>query len=412
MDKTLGIILSVFLLITAGIGLLVLNDPGAVLQAAGLKEGDSAEVAQAGSNASSSGETFDRKSAAKKVPPPKSETDEQARPPSREEIARLGGLSRDSMDVSRTGRFVNHLDKVQTLEPPLPELYPFSINKRTYPDAQSMNVEVVIKNASGTHWKTAYVTLRAPAAPHAFMFEISEWQIDEVVALNYIFPRTKMEDYIRGLRVVNVSGDKRSSALAERLTESRRKIIETNTGLKRRGPRTRGGVLQAPGLLGLMGSFQEPFTGIDVIRVSKKPVQPRILEITIPESLYLPLALTVSLRETSEERQEAARVVREFHDAGIEAQNSLHELASHYSEKTTTEAFDDKGEAILTSVRDNLDDFNEKGLTLAERALRSKDQEIRDMNNLVTDYSKSILSQIKFIEEKVQLVDPRFFIRE
>lgn len=340
-------------------------------------------------------EKFDRKAA-------------ENRPPTREEFQSKLKEEVPSIQPKRMARKVGPVEEFPNIESPRPELYPFTIIRRTYPDSRSISVELAMKNASGQHWKNAYITLRSPAMRAGYLFEVVDWKIDEIIGVEYTFPRSEVQDRIKNLHVSGVSGNERKSALADMLSTNRKQVLD-QTELIRPGRRD-GDILEAPGLISYLGRFQQPFTGIKVLPIHMKAAEAEEVSVSIPENLMLPEVVDIPLRETSEERREVARLAENFHKYGYDVQKTVDEVVAGISAEDPEVMSGNS--PLLARLRDQIAVFDAAGIQLAEVVQRSKDKDVRRIIEFVTDYSRRIIGQLEIVEKAMQKKSPGFRIRE
>ncbi len=410
MKNAFLLIALIVLLAASAAGLYVINDPAPVLQlikkpgtvtASASPVGKPSTAKSAGSATSGSAAApapadFDRKATS---------SSEARRPPKKSELAQASGNTElRGIDVQRKGRPVGVLSQPTSTEAPPSEFYPFTIVRRTFPDAGSITVELAIKNASGSHWKTAYVALRSSRVKEIFQFEIQDWQIDETVGIDYTFPRAEIQDRLTDLRVVSVSGEKRESALAERMQASRRKYVESSA-TKRGG---KGDTLTASGLIGVFGRMQSPVTGIQVRTAEFRSMDSKPVAIAIPQDSKLPADLVMGLRETSEERKAVIELAQKFHQAAVAAESGLGGFARELGKEPYDKAIRGSAGTALAQARERLAAFNVAGVELATKVQISSDPDIKKVGAVVPDYSKRILAQVESIENQMQGVDPSF----
>lgn len=348
-------------------------------------------------------EGFDRKSGGT----PAAASDGR-RPPKREEKTDTT-TDRQVVKVKRKGTFVGVIPATPNEEVPPGELYPFSPIRRTFPDANTMTVELAIKNASGMQWKTAYIALRSARHNETVQFQVSDWQIDEIVGLDYSFPKDEVQNRLFELRVVSVGGDKRESALADRLQQSRRKYVESTAP---KPQRSTGETLTAVGLLGMMGRMQAPVTGVHIKTAEGRIGSNEPIVIVLSESEKIPADFDVALRETSDERKTVADLAKKFHESAIAVQEGL----VNFTAKLGTAPYEDamKGEAgvALKDTRAKLETFNDVATELATKIQISTDSDIRKLSDLVPSYSRKILGEVSVIESRIQSVDEDFKVQQ
>lgn len=412
MKKVLIVVAILLLLAVGGGAAYVLYDTEGAMELIGLKGPEDLTVAPSpretaaasASSATAGGEEFDRRGGNR---PP-------ARPPSREDAAPAPSLDEVvNIPVSRKGRHVGTTSLSRSVEPPRHELYPLNIRRRSFPDAANILVEFAIQNSSGIHWRTAYVTFSSERREEGQVFQIDDWQIDETVGLEYVFPRSELNTRLAGLRVVDVSGERRQSALAELLSQDRRRYLEYALVSARlpQDRRREGGRLSAPGLLSLIGQFHAPVTGIEVRTAALTQAQPRPLRITLPEDLLLAGELDVVLRETSEERREAAHALGEFHREGLRTQEAIATFARALEQTGAANLSDQAAGEPLQDLRRQLGAFNSSGERLARLVRLSRDAEVRKAEAVWLGHSRKILGQLDRVEAEVRRIEPNFQIQ-
>jgi len=419
--KTLLFSSAILLLAASAAGLYVANDPASVTALIGGKatKSEPRMVAQAAGDASGASKAkkpqaaapketadpqFDRKAAASPA------AAESRRPPKREE----GSASSSERPVIKVSRKATAMGVVPTNAneaiPPA-ELYPLSppIRRTKSQDSQTITVELAVKNASGIQWKTAYISLRSARHPDTVQFQVADWQIDEVIGLDYSFPMSEVQNRMFELRVVGVSGDKRESALAERLQQSRRKYVETNVTEQR--SRVTGETLTAVGLLGVMGRVQSPFTGIQIRTADGRRGVSEPVAIVLPAKDKLPQDLSLGLRETSDERKVVVELAEKFHQSALEAQGALDKFTEELAKAPYEEAMKGGAGTALKDLRAKMQSFNTDALALATKVQISQDSDIRKLSDLVPDYSRRILGEIDLIESRIHSVDDDFKVQ-
>lgn len=398
MKTFLSVISILVLIVVALAALFVINDPAYAQRLVG---GEEQAAPPPRVQVADAQPAFDRRAAAA-----------ESRPPTREELEAQMEEERGAIQIQRFGRFVGPVtrDRIGALEAPPAQLYPFTINRRTFPDAASISVQIAIRNLSGKHWETAYVTLRAPRTEDAVLFQIDEWRIDEIVGLEYVFPRHELEARVRDLRVVAVSGKERESALSRRLSDSRREVVQTTQTLGKRR-RASGESLRAPGLLAALATWQSPYTGIQIVQGEMRQVQAQALRVEIPEDELLSLTLGMNIRQTSEERKAVAERVQRYHDLSIETQEILVRMASELNGKPAAAALSQPSMARVPDVQQNLLELHNLGTEITRMTLRTKDSEVERVKEVVIGHAQKINLQVLRIEAAVQGADPSFRIR-
>jgi len=335
------------------------------------------------------------------------------RPPRREEAkAAAASAEETAIKITRKGRYIGPTERAPLHSAPLPEMYPFTVLRRTFPDARRMTVELAVRNSSGVQWRTAYVVIRSTGYEVPQQFEINDWQIDEIVGLDYTFPREEADRRLQELRIVSVSGDQRESALADIFSQSRRKWMEVSSNSRNTKPVARhGDSLSAPGMLALVGRLQQPTTGIAVQMTQQSSPEDLRLLIKVPPALLLSREPEANVRETSEERLAASRLLMRFHESGLAAEKALQEFVEALNQQSFRQAMSGEGGRALAEARRKLKEFNDLGVELATMIQRSKDAEVKKANTVLKDHSAKILGQIEEIQNQVRRVDAHFQVQ-
>lgn len=410
MKKVLSFLALTLLVGVGASAAFIINDPATAGRALGLHPAGKAparQVAQAttpakpaatkAAEAAKDGAAADKPAATK-------------RPPTRAEMEKKAGDAA-AVVAARRARLIGPVTQFNSEEAPPADLYPITIVRRTFPDAATMSVEIAVKNLSGNVWRSAYITIKSPKVPEGTLYEIRDWQLDEVVGLEYRFPRGEVQDRMRDLRIVSVSGDRRESALADRIAQSRLKAVGAEDSRMLQGRRRTGDALAAPGLLAMLGDFQQPVTGIQVSYAEGRAPVARPLSIRIPEEALLTPEPEITLRQTSEERREVVELARAYHQQGIEVQNHLKALVEQINAAPYREAMNAGGKDSLESLRASLKEFNTLGLQLATRTRRSTDADIRSASSVVGATSTKLVRQMEAVEAAIKPVDPAFRIQ-
>ena len=426
----LGVFLLLFLL--CGASLLVIIDPAGTATLAGMKLPGSATNTQAAAKSpvrpspreaakvSAPAPTGSPVAAVAAVaeparrPPPRTGTTTPAKPaggmpPKAEGSNEKPATLDDSFKISRKARYVGPLKERVGVKAPPPELYPMTVSSRTFPDANSMTVVLAVQNLSGIQWKTAYVSFRSPKHNMPYQFVIEDWQLDEVIGFEYTFPKNDVEERLTDLRIAGINGDQRESALAEIISQSRRKVVEANAADRGVDSRRRtGDSLSAPGLLGAVGELQEPMTGINVTSSFREAREEKPIEITIPAEALVPAVIPATIRETSQERKEAADMAIAFHTTGLKVQNSIAAFTASLKETIYAEAMKGQAAKDLEVVRGALKEFNSKGIALATTIQKTPDSEIKRLSGTQKLLSGRVMTQVELVENEIRRQDSNF----
>lgn len=432
MKKVGLLILILILLVIGGVAAVVIVDPVGTTSLVGLgPQGEPKAVAAAtkpvaGDSPAAATAGARKPEAAPRRPPKRTGAAESTiRPVATSTATKPAAAGTDTADATapqetaaperetyRKARFVGPLTEPPTGRSPHPELYPFTVSKRTYPTNNTIMVALAIRNSSGIHWKTAYVALRSSRVDQSQLFEIQDWGIDETVALEYSFPRSEVNDRMRELRVVSVNGDQRESALAELLARSRQRYFASLTGYDEEPVANKGGSVSAAGLLGMIGALQSPFTQVEVAIIEPKVDLRRPLRIEMPEENLLAASPEITLAATTEERTAAIKEAQGFYAKALEIQVGLEKLRGELGKAPLEEAIKSP-DAIqtLAALRQSLDDFNKGGAALATAIARSRDPEMVGLNGFLTETSRRVLTQLGIVETAVKDVLPGFSLQ-
>lgn len=404
------------LIVIGGAGIYIIVDPDGAMEMIGLRGPESSQaVTQTERNNQTEADTptFDRRAAAADS----ARDPRQPRPPTREEIeATVGAPAAEeiiNIPISRVGRHIGPTELSAGTEVPRQELYPFAIRRRAYPDAATMAVEFAIRNSSGSHWRNAYLTFRSENHPDAQRFQIEDWQIDETVGIEYRFPISEVTERLAGFRLVGISGQRRESALAELLSQDRNRYLEFAliSGQSTQATRRQGDRLTAPGLLGLIGQFQSPMTGIQVRPASMTQARIRVINVSIPNDLRLPPSPEIVLRETSEERREVNAAMATFHQNALKVETTIGALIDLVNGSGSDVIASEAVTGVLQDLRRDLESLNSSGETLARLVRLSRDSEVKRVDPIWIGNSRRIVGQLERVEADIRRVDPTFQIQ-
>ncbi|MCC5877807.1 MAG: hypothetical protein JJU11_16425 [Candidatus Sumerlaeia bacterium] len=414
MKKIVFPIAIILLVVIGGAGIYVIVDTDGALEMIGLRgpEPVAAPVAAEPAEETETAEAFDRRTAAATD----SRTGRQQRPPTREEIEAASAAPVEetvNIPITRMGRFIGSTSDTPSADAPRQELYPFAIRKRSYPESNVMAIEFAIRNSSGSHWRNAYVTFRSDRHPQGQRFQIEDWQIDETVGIEYRFPSNEVTERLAGFRLVSISGQRRESALAELLSQDRNRFLEyalissQSTQVRRRD----GDRLTAPGLLGMIGQFQAPVTGIQVRPATVVQQRERRLEITIPREMRIPANLDLVLRETSEERREANAAMKDFHQHAQNTETAVEAFIAVVNQGGVQSTSEEGLQRSLQDLRRELDALNRSGERLARLVRLSRDTEVKRLQDVWLDYSRRVVGQLDRVEAEMRRIDPNFEVQ-
>ena len=301
-----------------------------------------------------------------------------------------------------------------TEDPPAPELYPFRVDRRTFPTPDVVQVEMSLQNQSGYHWKTAYVVLKSTDYPVAEVFKVEEWAIEQVVGVDYKFPRPELYDRLTNLRVIRVSGERRESALADAIGQRREEIVR-QMGTKENLTETRNRN-RPTGLLSVWVGAAAAVQGggnrpdAQMVPGGMNSGMPRTgsLRIQIPEKAIIPDQYDFSVPPTSPERREALELLGRVHTSARRAQTNIVDLADLLNQKSFRAVKTTAGEQMVAAVSDALREFNEAGIELTLLANRNDDPAIKQMSQELNRMAEQLVTQAEAVETSVRLIDPEF----
>lgn len=301
--------------------------------------------------------------------------------------------------------------------PPAAELYPFKVSRRTFPTPDLIRLELNIKNASGTFWQTAYVALRGADPAKTVVFRVDDWRIDEVVGLDYTFPKEELESRVKDLRVARVTGIKRESALSDLVGDIRSSVVgDTSRGGTTGGKTTTTTVpdgrtyasVEVPGLLGLLASVRGPSAGLDVRVSSSGGAIKDQIPLAIPLEHMLPQTLDIGLFADTPARTEARKLLDEAFAEGQKVQSQLGELIKVLANTPYEEAQKSDIPAIKAKIAESLATFDKKSLDLAVLANKVKDPKVSDAEAAARGMADKLVKMLTSIEKQVQKLDARF----
>lgn len=335
------------------------------------------------------------------------------RPPSRAEVEKRGNTIDPSLMPKRRATFVGPTtDPIDGSAPP-PSMYPFRVDRRVIPNPSSIRLELSIRNQSGIFWDTAFVALRSAGHEEAIVFRINDWRLDEVVGLDYTFPKDELEPRLKELRVVRVSGSRRQSALSDLMNEKRN---EASGGQ----PTTvaisgEGGSMRASGLLGMLAVAREAETGVKVQYEAAPGASSarKLPAIVFPLEATIPAEIPLMVDESDPKRKEAAELFRESHKAALSIQEDITALIKQVNENADFgAAMKNGGTALQDRIRGNLAAFNKKTLDLALAIERAKDNSLRSVTKANEDLANNVFLMTSSLESDMKRRDPKFSVTE
>jgi hypothetical protein len=352
---------------------------------------------------------------------PKSGAAPPRRPPTRSEIearARLEAVrGKEVVEPTRRALMLGPSPDPITSDPPPPSLYPFKVERRLFPTSDMIRIEMSIKNGSGIFWSTAYIAMRSQDSSKTIVFRIDDWRIDEVIGLDYTFPKDELESRLAGLRVARVSGIKRESALSEIVGDARASFAGGKTSAEAARNRTNSSSpedqttfasVKVPGLLGMINSVRAPLIGMKVEVTSSDAAMTSQVPLALPMELMLPEKIDVGLLADTPMRSKA---VVHFDTAVAEArkvQASLSELIGVLSTKPYGEAKKDEIPAIRSRIQASLDAYNKESINLAVLSKSARDPKISEAETMLAGVADRVVKQVGSLEKQIRRVDPKF----
>ncbi|MCB2155740.1 hypothetical protein KQI84_12720 [bacterium] len=331
------------------------------------------------------------------------------RPPTRSEIQETN--TEPEKPIDRAEYVGPALDPI-TEEPPAPELYPFRVDRRTFPTEDTVKIEMSVQNQSGYHWQTAYVVLKSTDFDVAEVFRIDEWAIEEVVGIDYVFPRADYTRRLKNLRIIRVSGTRRESALAETIGAKRQEIVK-ELGTKEHLVEAQD-PLKPTGLLSVwvegtsLVQGTRPSTGSSSGYSAAGAVNS--LRIKIPEDAIIKAEDAYSVPPTSPDRRKGLELLDQIHKSAYTTQSSIRDLTELLNQKSVRAVRTDEGAALVTAASEAMRQFNDAGIELTLLASRSDDEAVKEMARRLNRMAEQLVTQADAVESKVRMVEPDFTI--
>lgn len=263
-------------------------------------------------------------------------------------------------------------------EVPPPELYPFRVDRRKYPDAANIQVELSVQNASGTFWKDATIVLKSPGHSKAVAFHVGTWRIDQIARLQYVFPKGELDKRITMLRVVSVEGERMESMLSEHISRKRTEIAQE------------------------LGSKEDVRGAVGEADTSVEPVDPVAFKMAIPESLK-PISADVDATGFPE-TEEGKRALQLYTDASVaagEVDKAIRAFVDLVNAKGVTAIDSEEGRDLRRQALDAKVRFDQAGMDLALLLSRTKDESLKTRNALINQLSDTLFGLIDSIESQL-----------
>lgn len=328
-------------------------------------------------------------------------TDGTRRPPPRRTSA-TGDQFADSRPRIEATFLGAYFDPI-TVEAPAIALYPFRVERRIFPpdSPTEMEIEILMLNASGHHWKDALVILKSgdPMIPPQ-AFSVQEWRIDGLALLRYRFARRELERRVANLRVIAVTGERRDSHLADMVSGERRNLLE-------RIGATESAVTARPGgLLGLWGRTAGAVRG-----ESAAPLAEYDLHISMEGIRLLPEQFAAPEIGSGEEQQRLLDNCRQAHAAALEVQQHLFALQEVINEKGYAGAKAECAE-IRTQLLAARARYDELGLQVMMQVGRSSEAQVKLLGQQFGAMTDTLIKMVETFQRQVRSVDPAFSLEE
>ncbi len=259
------------------------------------------------------------------------------------------------------------------------------------------------------------MALRGADPAKTVVFRVDDWRIDEVVGLDYTFPKDELEPRVKDLRVARVTGIKRESALSDLVGDIRSSVVgDTSRPATSPGRTTTpaDGVtyasVEVPGLLGLIASVRGPSVGLDVRVASTGGAIKDQIPLAIPLEHMLPEKLDIALFSDTPSRAEALKLLNEAFAEAQEVQAQLGEIVKVLSNTPYEEAQKSAIPAIKSKMNAKLSAFDKKSLDLAVLANKVKDPKVSDAEAAARGIADKLVKMITSVEKQVQKLDGRF----
>lgn len=288
-----------------------------------------------------------------------------------------------------------------TEDAPPPQLYPFAARRRTFPDDKTVEVEFLIQNVSQRFWAPANVVFRSPGYPRNEVFRIDRWRLNEIALVRYRFPKSELENRLKLLRIVAVTGETIDTPIGEEGAAQR-------VNLLRRLTASQGG---DRGLMAIMEGASAALNGPDG-KPDPNASGPAMdtLQLTVVGFDGFSNDWKPPFEATTDERREAARLLTETHATARRIKDDLEVLAKALGEEGYQKAIAGEGGQAVVRVNDAKRQFEEQA-TKANLALsRSRDQDIRKAQADLDRWADSVVSSLESATTQVRIVDSRFSI--
>ncbi len=269
-------------------------------------------------------------------------------------------------------------------EPPAPELYPFRVDRRRFPDDTNIQLEMSVQNASGFYWEDATIVFKSPGFPRAVAFHVGTWRIDQVAKVTYEFPQRELQERVELLRIVAVTGKRTESSLAAHMGKRRAEMAE------------------------MYGSKEQIEIGqIDVSPETGEASEFRVIVPAAFEGVNTDIDLA-NLPDTPQ----GARAKELIAAAGASA-TSVADSILLLVEKVNADGYesamaDEESATLLATALKSKGEFEKAGMDLALLCSRTGDESVRGLAPALNQLSDDLFLLIDSVEKQLQVIDPEF----
>jgi hypothetical protein len=319
--------------------------------------------------------------------------EEPRRPPARRPPARTGDSELEGEGVKVvTARYIGPLSHPLEEEPPPMALYPFGVERRTYPSPSEIEVLIRMRNLSGFYWEKATVVFRsADPAIVPQVFEVEDWSLDGYARFAYRFPREQLEARMKMLRVRAIYGEKADTYQSRALHQERLALLE------RMGddPEAQQRFYDAIGVT----------DGMEGTEAGRRSAE---FMLTIPDRVRIADIPRPTVSADSDDRRAALALYNDFrtHAEGLEAE--LYRFIDIINTQGPATLAEGAGAEQLEAIRAQKEAFDKLGLDLLLSVSRSQDQQVRTLRAASESVSSSLILLLDAATKQIRYLDPTF----
>ncbi|MDK2973137.1 MAG: hypothetical protein PWP23_2892 [Candidatus Sumerlaeota bacterium] len=315
-----------------------------------------------------------------------------------------GGFPESDLPVAEA-RFAGPLSFPLSEQPPPLALYPFGVEKRTYPSADEMEVTILMRNFSGYYWEKANVVFKsADPSVVAQVFEVEDWTIDGYARFKYRFPKAELKPRMNKLRVRAIYGERSETMQSKMLNEERMALLgnlSDNPGAFYEAIGVadgKGGVLGvwAKATSVLQGDGSAP-SGPAEFAIAIPDTHTRIASIPAPE-----------LEASTEERQQVLDRYNQFVAKASDLESQVYDLLEAVNKEGKDALASEDGQERIAAIIDSKEALDEIGLDLSLLIGRSSDSGLKVLSPGIGAVSESILELIETATAQLRYLDPAF----